>query len=127
MVANLEIHLTVLPIIVAFLARLGCFEVVSDLVHLLFCVQQNSGSKDFAISGLRPIEWGSALPSIQSFKRGHLYAALVTVVVGKFSVGQTIFPSSTKVNYTCSQHVLKYLVDSLYLSICLGVVCSTET
>jgi hypothetical protein len=36
-----------------------------------------------AFSRFRPVERGTALASVEGFKRGHLQASLVAIIVGK--------------------------------------------
>jgi hypothetical protein len=45
-----------------------------------------------AISGFGPVERGTTLAFIESFKRGHLQARLVAIVVGELYKWKAIFP-----------------------------------
>jgi hypothetical protein len=77
---------------VTLLSGLGCFQTVVDELNLLLGLLDNIGSKYLTFSSLRPIERGTALASIESFKRGHLQTSLIAIIVGKLREGQTVFP-----------------------------------
>jgi hypothetical protein len=49
-------------------------------------------TKDLPFSSFRPVERGTSLASIESFKGGHLQTSLVTIIVGKLHEWQTVFP-----------------------------------
>jgi hypothetical protein len=74
------------------LSGLGYFQTVADEMDLLFGLLDNIGPKYLAFSSLGPVERGTALASIESFKRGHLQTSLVTIVVGELSKRQAILP-----------------------------------
>jgi hypothetical protein len=65
---------------------------VADELDLLFGLLDNIGPKYLAFSSLGPVERGTALASVESFKRGHLQTSLVAIVVGELSERQAILP-----------------------------------
>jgi hypothetical protein len=68
---------------VTLLSGLGCFQTVADKLDLLFGLPDNIGPKYLTLSSLRPVERGTALASVEGFKRGHLQASLIAIIVGK--------------------------------------------
>ena len=77
-------------------------------------------------TGFGPVERGTALPTIQNFKWGLARTCLETVVVGELSMWETIFPLHTERDDTSSEHVFKYLIDSLNLATCLRMESRAE-
>jgi hypothetical protein len=65
---------------------------VADELDLLFSLLDDIGPEYLAFSSLGPVERGTALASVESFKRGHLQTGLVTVIVGKLRKWQAVFP-----------------------------------
>ena len=84
-ISGLENGVAALGVNVALLTGLGSFEMLTDKLDLLFGFPKNIGSKQFAFSGLGPVQRGTTLSSIKSFKGGHLQAGLVAIVIGEFS------------------------------------------
>jgi hypothetical protein len=60
--------------------------------------------------------------SIECFKRCHLDAILVTVVIRKLNQWQTLVPAALVVHYASFENILQYLVLSLSLAICLWMI-----
>jgi hypothetical protein len=77
---------------VTLLSGLGFFQMVADELDLLFGLLDDIGPKYLAFSSLRPVERGTTLASIESFKRGHLQTSLIAIVVGKLSKWQAVLP-----------------------------------
>ena len=80
-ISGKEIHIPSARIRVTLLSRLGCFQIFSDQLHLLFCFMQNFQPENQPFTGFGPVERGAALSSVQYFERGHLETGLVAVVV----------------------------------------------
>jgi hypothetical protein len=74
------------------LSGLGCFQTVADELDLLFGFLDDIGPKHLAFSSLRPVERGTTLASIESFKGGHLQTSLIAIVVGELSKWQAVLP-----------------------------------
>jgi hypothetical protein len=68
---------------VTLLSGLGFFQTVTDELDLLFGLLDNIGPKYLAFPSLGPVERGMALASVEGFKRGHLQASLIAIIVGK--------------------------------------------
>jgi hypothetical protein len=77
---------------VTLLSGLGCFQTVADELDLLFGLPDNIGPKYLTFSSFRLVERGTALASVEGFKRGHLQASLIAIIVGKLCEGQAILP-----------------------------------
>jgi hypothetical protein len=52
---------------------------------LLFGFPNNIGPKYLAFSSLGPVERGTALASVEGFKRGYLQTSLIAIVIGELS------------------------------------------
>jgi hypothetical protein len=72
-----------LRVSVTLLSGQGCFQMVADELDLLFGLPDNIGPKYLTFSSFRLVERGTALASIEGFKRGHLQASLIAIIVGK--------------------------------------------
>ena len=92
MVSDIESQIMMLTIIVALLARLRCFEVITNDFAHLFCLYDQVISKKLTFTGLRPVKRSMALPAIENFKWGLARTCLKTVVVGELSIRKTILP-----------------------------------
>jgi hypothetical protein len=77
---------------ITFLPRLGCLQAIPNELDLLLGFLNDVRAKDLAFSSFGPVERGTALASIESFKGCHLQTSLVTIVVGKLREWQTVFP-----------------------------------
>jgi hypothetical protein len=77
---------------ITFLPRLGCLQTILNELDLLLGFLNDVRAKDLAFSGFRPVERGTTLASVESFKRGHLQTSLVTIIVGKLRERQIVFP-----------------------------------
>jgi hypothetical protein len=82
-VSHIEGDRSPLWVSVTLLSGLGCFQMVADELDLLFGLPDNIGPKYLTFSSLRPVERGTALASVESFKRGHLQTSLIAIIVGK--------------------------------------------
>jgi hypothetical protein len=71
-ISNIKNQLTTLRISVALLTRLSGLQTVTNELNLLFGFSNDIGSKHLAFSGFRPIERGTTLAFVQSFKGSHL-------------------------------------------------------
>jgi hypothetical protein len=58
--------------------------------------------------------------------RCHLQTLLVTIIVGELGICQTLMPTSSVLQSTRSQHILKNLIDSLGLTTSLRVISRIE-
>ena len=86
-IAFREVHITAPMISIAFLARLGRSETITDQLNLIFSCTERIRSKDFPVSGFSPVEGCTARASIKKLERGHTNTCLVVVVVGKLGIG----------------------------------------
>jgi hypothetical protein len=77
---------------ITFLPGLGCLQTIPNKLDLLLGLLNDIRAKDLAFSHFGPVERGTALASVESFKRGHLQTSLVTIIVGKLRKWQTVFP-----------------------------------
>jgi hypothetical protein len=111
---------------IALLSGLGGLQTIPNELDLFFGLLNDIGPKYLAFSSLGPIKRGTALASIEGFKRGHLQTSLVAIVVGELREWQTVFPLGSIRQNTSSQHILKDLVYSLGLTSGLWMVGCTE-
>ena len=127
MVSDLESQITMLTIIVALLARLRCFEVITnDFAHFFgFCDQVVA--KKLAFTCLRPVERSTALSAIEDFKWGLARTRLEVVVVGELGIWKTIFPLHTEGDNASPEHIFKNLIDTLDLAASLRMKSCAET
>jgi hypothetical protein len=108
------------------LSGLGCFQTIADELDLLFGLLDNIEPKYLALSSLGLVERGMTLTSVESFKRGHLQASLIAIIVGKFRKWQTVFPLGSIRQNTGSQHIFQDLIYSLCLTSSLRVIGCAE-
>ena len=127
MVFDFKSQVTVLAIIIALLARLCGFEILTnDFAHIFgFCDQVVA--KKLAFTCLRPIERSTALSAIENFEWGLARTRLEAVVVGELGIWKTIFSLHTKRKDTCPEHIFKNLIDSLDLATSLRMESCAET
>ena len=86
MISDLESQITVLTIIVALLARLRCFEVITnDFAHFL-CLCDQVISKKLTFTSLWPVKTSMALPAIENLEWGLARTRLEAVVVGELGI-----------------------------------------
>jgi hypothetical protein len=111
---------------IALLSGLGCLQTIPNELDLFFGLLNDIGPKYLALSSLGPVERGTALASVEGFKRGHLQASLVAIIVGKFREWQTVFPLGSIRQNTSSQHIFKDLIYSFGLASGLWVVGCAE-
>jgi hypothetical protein len=117
--SSLRVSITLLP-------GLGCLQTIPNELDLLFGLLNDIRTKDLTFSRFRPIERGMTFASVEGFKRGHLQASLVTIIVGKLREWQTVFPLGSIRQNTSSQHIFKDLVYSFGLTSSLWVVGCAE-
>jgi hypothetical protein len=111
---------------ITLLSGLGCFQTVADELDLLLGFLNNIWSKYLTFSSLRPVERGTALASVESFKRGHLQTSLIAIIVGELREWQTVLPLGPIGQNAGSQHVFKDLVYPLCLTSSLWVIGCAE-
>src|SRR4051812_47608042 len=70
--------LPMMTIIVAFLTRLGGFQLITYNANVIFCVSDHIGSKALSFTGFGPIEGCSTSSSIKEFRRSHVQTRLET-------------------------------------------------
>src|SRR5215203_2116796 len=70
-------------IIVAFLTRLGGFQLIKNNANLIFCFFDHIRSKELSFTGFRPIEGCSTSSSIEEFKWSHVQTRLEAIVISK--------------------------------------------
>jgi hypothetical protein len=125
-ISHVEDNKPSLRVSIALLSGLGCLQTILNELDLLFSLFNDIGSNYLAFSSLGPVERGTALASVEGFKRGHLQASLVAIIVGKLRKWQTVFPLGSIRQNTSSQHIFKDLVYSLDLTSSLWVVGCAE-
>jgi hypothetical protein len=125
-ISDIESHFSTLGVGVALLMRLCSFQTVTDELNLFFSFSKYVGSKHLAFSGLRPVERGSALSSIESFKRCHLKTGLIAVIIRELCEWQAIFPFGSISKNAGSKHVFQNLIYSFSLSSGLRVIRGAE-
>jgi hypothetical protein len=91
-ISHVEGNRSSLGVGITFLPRLGCLQTIPNELDLLLGFLNDVRAKDLAFSGYRPVERGTTLASIESFKRGHLQTSFVTIIVGKLRERQTVLP-----------------------------------
>src|SRR4051812_31328355 len=99
---------------------------LSDDPDLVFCLLDHIWTEQLPLACLGPVQRCPALAAIQDLKGSCLQTCLITVVVGKLSIRQTLFPLHAKGDHTCSQHLLKDLIHTLNLPTGLRVIRGTE-
>src|SRR5665811_273258 len=82
-ISDVEGKITTLGISVTLLTGLGSFEALTNKLNLFFGFTEGIGSKQFAFSGVGPIQGRTTLLAVKCFERGHLQTGLVTIVVGE--------------------------------------------
>jgi hypothetical protein len=125
-ISHVEGNRPSLRVSIALLPGLGCFQTIPNELDLLFGLLNDIGPKDLALSCFGPIERGTALASVEGFKRGHLQASLVAIIIGKLREWQTVFPLGSIRQNTSSQHIFKDLIYSFGLTSGLWVVGCAE-
>jgi hypothetical protein len=68
-------------ICIALLTSLSDPQVLSHLLYQLFCLLNNIQTKYLPLANLIPIQWSSALPTVQGLKGRLLQTGLIAVVV----------------------------------------------
>jgi hypothetical protein len=106
---------------VALLPALGYPQVLSNLRHIFLSFDYGGGTEEGSLPHLRPHQRRLTLSALKSFEGCHLQTGLVAVVVRELSVEQTLLPIRSVGQHTSFQKILKYLVHSLCLPICLWV------
>jgi hypothetical protein len=82
-ISHVEGNQTSLRVSITFLPGLGCLQTIPNELDLLFGLLNDIRTKDLAFSHFGPVERGTALVSVEGFKRGHLQTSLVAIIVGK--------------------------------------------
>jgi hypothetical protein len=126
MVTHLKGQILTTHIRIALLTSLCNPQVLSHLLYQLFCLLNNIRTKYLPLTNLIPIQRSPALPTVQSLERRLLQTGLITVVIRKLCIRQTLITAGTILNSTSSKHILQHLVGSLCLPICLRMVGGTE-
>jgi hypothetical protein len=71
-ISHVEGNWSSLRVSITFLPRLSCLQPIPNELDFLLGLLNDIRDKDLAFSCLRPVERGTALASIEGFKRGHL-------------------------------------------------------
>jgi hypothetical protein len=122
MVARFELKRPTSLVGIPFLSCLGSFQIGLDAMDYLFSLNDKVRAKDRPFTRFDPVYRCTAATTIQSFKGCHSKTFLVTVVIRELSQWQTLVPFVRVVQYTSSEHILKNLIYSLYLTISLRVM-----
>jgi hypothetical protein len=125
-ISDVEGQFSPLGISVALLTRLCSFQTVTNELKLFLGFSKYIRSKHLAFSGLGPVERGSALSSIESFKRCHLKTGLIAVIIRELCEWQAIFPFGSISKNAGSKHVFQNLIYSFSLSSGLRVIGGAE-
>jgi hypothetical protein len=64
----------------------------------------------------------TASAAIESFKRCHLEAFLIAIIVRELSQQRTLVPTIPIVHHTCTEHVFQHMVYTLCLAVDLRVI-----
>jgi hypothetical protein len=127
MITHCKGQISTMNIRVALLTSLCDPQVLSHLLHQLFCLFNNIRTKHLPLANLIPIQRSPALPTIQGLERRFLQTGLVTIVIRELCKRQAFIPAGTILNRTGSKHILQHLVGSLCLPICLRMISGAET
>src|SRR3954471_17766067 len=126
MVSDLECQITVFAIVIALLARLRGFEILTNDFTHIFSLCDQIVAKKLAFARLRPIERSTTLFAIENLEWGFARAGLKAVVVRELSIWKTILPLHAERDNTSSEHIFKNLVDMLDLPTCLRMESCAE-
>src|SRR4051812_34525500 len=126
MVSDLESQITVFAIIIALLARLSGFEILTNDFTHIFSLCDQVVAKKLAFACLRPIERSTTLSAIENLEWGFARACLKAVVVRELSIWKTILPLHVERDNTSPEHIFKNLVDMLDLSTSLRMESCAE-
>jgi hypothetical protein len=91
-VSAVECHFSAFGVSVALLARLSSLQAISDELDLFFRFSKYIRPEHLTFSSLGPIERGATLAPIECFKRCHLEAGLVAVIIRELRKRETVFP-----------------------------------
>jgi hypothetical protein len=125
-VSAVECHFSAFGVSVALLARLSSLQAISDELDLFFRFSKYIRPEHLTFSSLGPIERGATLAPIECFKRCHLEAGLVAVIIRELGERQTILPFGSVSQNTGAEHILQNLIHPLRLSTCLRMISSTK-
>src|SRR3954470_599537 len=75
--------LPMMTIIVAFLTRLGGFQLITNNANLIFCFFDHIQSKELSFTGFCPIEGCLTSSSIEDFKWSHVQTRLEAIIISK--------------------------------------------
>src|SRR3954465_14436560 len=106
----------IVTIIVAFLTRLGCVQLITNNANLLFYFLDHIRSKELSFTGFCPVKGCSTSSAIEEFKRSHLQTRLETIVISKFDVWKRLLPIFSERDNTISEHVFEDLVNPFNLT-----------
>src|SRR3954468_9802699 len=81
-----------MTIIVAFLTRLGGFQLITNNANLIFCFFDHIQSKELSFTGFRPIEGCSTSSSLEEFKWIHVQTILKAIVISKLGEWKRFLP-----------------------------------
>src|SRR3954467_9890857 len=118
--------LPMMTIIVAFLTRLGCFQLIPNNANFLFCFFDHIRSKELSSPGFWPVEGLSTSSCIEEFKRSHVQTRLKTIVISKLGEWKRLLPILSERYNTSSEHVFKNLVNPFDLTTRLRVKSGTK-
>src|SRR3954469_1504928 len=118
--------LPMMTIIVAFLTRLGCFQLITNNTNLLFCFLDHIRSKELSFTGFRPVKGCSTSSAIEEFKRSHVQTILIAIVIRKFGKWKRLIPILSERDNTSSEHVFQYLINPFNLTARLRVESCTK-
>jgi hypothetical protein len=105
-ISDAESQFPTLGVGVTLLAGLCSFQTVTDELNLFLGFSKYIRPEHLAFSGLGSVERGSALSSIESFKRCHLKTGLIAVIITELCEWQAIFPFGSISKNAGSKHVL---------------------
>jgi hypothetical protein len=91
-VSAVECHFSAFGVSVALLTRLGSLQSISDKLNLFLCLSKYIRSEHLTLSSLGPIKRGATFAPIECFKRCHLEAGLIAVIIRELRKRETVFP-----------------------------------
>jgi hypothetical protein len=114
-ISDLKFKFAAFGIIITLLAWLSGLQKVTDYVYLLFCNTEMIRSKNLTVFGFKLVKRCAASMTVKGFKRCHLQANLITIVVGKLRKWKAIFPVGPIGQDTSVKHILQDLVYSQFV------------
>ena len=114
-VTHLKAQFMAATISIALLTRLCFFEPFANQFNMFFRFFDKGWSKELPFAYFRPVQRCSTPSPIKSFKRRHLEACLIAIVIGKLGKCQAFLPIGVVGQHTSSKHILQNLICTFSL------------